>query len=103
MFEAFFGLTGTPFSRDIPVNQLLETESRKELQGRLDSCRQNAGLWRLYRRCRNRQNDRHSQVQSGAGHQSILRSLSLRFGSDPPQLLLGSLAPVGLPTHVLSR
>jgi general secretion pathway protein A len=35
MFEAFFGLTGTPFSRDTAVNQLLETESRRELQGRL--------------------------------------------------------------------
>jgi type II secretory pathway predicted ATPase ExeA len=35
-FEAFFGFTGTPFSRDIPVNQLLETESSKELQGRLN-------------------------------------------------------------------
>jgi len=34
-FEAFFGFTGAPFSRDIPVNQLLETESGKELQGRL--------------------------------------------------------------------
>ena len=34
-FEAFFGFTGAPFSRDIPVNQLLETESSKELQGRL--------------------------------------------------------------------
>ncbi len=36
MFEAFFGFTGTPFSRDIPVDQLLETDSRKELQGRLN-------------------------------------------------------------------
>jgi general secretion pathway protein A len=36
MFEAFFGLTGSPFSRDTPVNQLLDTESRKELQGRLN-------------------------------------------------------------------
>lgn len=36
MFEAFFGFTGTPFSRDTPVNQLLETESCKELQGRLN-------------------------------------------------------------------
>lgn len=35
MFEAFFGFTGSPFSRDIPVNQLLETESSQELQGRL--------------------------------------------------------------------
>jgi type II secretory pathway predicted ATPase ExeA len=35
MFEAFFGLTGTPFCRNIPVEQLLETESRIELQGRL--------------------------------------------------------------------
>ena len=35
MFEAFFGLTGTPFSRNIPVEQLLETASRQELQGRL--------------------------------------------------------------------
>jgi len=35
-FEAFFGFTGTPFSRDIPVNQLLETESGKELLGRLN-------------------------------------------------------------------
>jgi general secretion pathway protein A len=36
MFEAFFSLTGTPFSRNIPVEQLLETASRKELQGRLN-------------------------------------------------------------------
>jgi len=35
-FEAFFGFTGTPFSRDIPVSQLLETESSKEMQGRLN-------------------------------------------------------------------
>jgi type II secretory pathway predicted ATPase ExeA len=35
-FEAFFGFTGTPFSRDTPVNQLLETESCKELHGRLN-------------------------------------------------------------------
>ena len=35
MFEAFFGFTGAPFSRDIAVNQLLETESSKELAGRL--------------------------------------------------------------------
>jgi general secretion pathway protein A len=35
MFEAFFGMTGTPFSRDIPVKELLETASFKELQGRL--------------------------------------------------------------------
>jgi type II secretory pathway predicted ATPase ExeA len=36
MFEAFFGFTGAPFSRDIPVDQLLETESRKELHGPLN-------------------------------------------------------------------
>ncbi len=36
MFEAFFGFTGTPFSRDIPVNQLLETAAHKELLGRLN-------------------------------------------------------------------
>ena len=35
-FEAFFGFNGTPFSRDIPVSQLLETESGKELHGRLN-------------------------------------------------------------------
>src|SRR5665811_1978249 len=35
-FEAFFGFNGTPFSRDIPVNQLLETASHKELHGRLN-------------------------------------------------------------------
>lgn len=35
-FEAFFGFTGTPFSRDTPVNKLLETESCKELHGRLN-------------------------------------------------------------------
>jgi len=34
-FEAFFGFIGTPFSRDIPVDKLLETASSKELQGRL--------------------------------------------------------------------
>ena len=36
MFEAFFGFTGTPFSRDVPVNQLLETAAHKELLGRLN-------------------------------------------------------------------
>jgi len=36
MFEAFFGFIGVPFSRDIPVNQLLETASHKELLGRLN-------------------------------------------------------------------
>jgi general secretion pathway protein A len=36
MFEAFFGFSGTPFSRNIPVEQLLDTESRKEMQGRLN-------------------------------------------------------------------
>ena len=35
-FEAFFGFNGTPFSRDISVNQLLDTESGKELNGRLN-------------------------------------------------------------------
>jgi len=35
-FEAFFGLTGTPFARDIPVDKLLETASSKELHGRLN-------------------------------------------------------------------
>jgi general secretion pathway protein A len=35
MFEAFFGLSGTPFGRDIAINQLLETESGKELHERL--------------------------------------------------------------------
>jgi type II secretory pathway predicted ATPase ExeA len=35
MFEAFFGFVGTPFGRDVPVNQLLETDMRKELAGRL--------------------------------------------------------------------
>jgi general secretion pathway protein A len=34
--EAFFGFSRPPFSRDIPVNQLLETESSKELHGRLN-------------------------------------------------------------------
>jgi len=34
--EAFFGFTGTPFSRDIPIDKLLETESSKELHGRLN-------------------------------------------------------------------
>jgi general secretion pathway protein A len=36
MFEAFFGFSGTPFSRSISVEQLLDTESRKEMQGRLN-------------------------------------------------------------------
>lgn len=35
-FEAFFGFTGTPFARDIPIDKLLETESSKELHGRLN-------------------------------------------------------------------
>jgi type II secretory pathway predicted ATPase ExeA len=34
--EAFFGFTGTPFSRDIPIKELLETERLKEFQGRLN-------------------------------------------------------------------
>src|SRR3990170_2082923 len=36
MFEAFFGFAGTPFSRDIAVNHLLDRESGKELHGRLN-------------------------------------------------------------------
>jgi type II secretory pathway predicted ATPase ExeA len=35
-FEAFFGLSGIPFARDIAVDKLLETESSKELNGRLN-------------------------------------------------------------------
>jgi type II secretory pathway predicted ATPase ExeA len=35
MFEAFFGLSGTPFGRDIAVNQLMETAGSRELQERL--------------------------------------------------------------------
>ena len=35
-FEAFFGFTGIPFSRDIPIDKLLETSSSKELHGRLN-------------------------------------------------------------------
>jgi general secretion pathway protein A len=35
-FEAFFGFTGVPFSRDIPIDKLLETSSSKELHGRLN-------------------------------------------------------------------
>jgi general secretion pathway protein A len=35
-FEAFFGLTGAPFTRDIAVDKLLETESNRELLGRLN-------------------------------------------------------------------
>jgi general secretion pathway protein A len=35
-FEAFFGFSGTPFCRNIPVNELLETAGFKELQGRLN-------------------------------------------------------------------
>jgi type II secretory pathway predicted ATPase ExeA len=34
--EAFFGFSGTPFSRDIPVSELFETAGFKELQGRLN-------------------------------------------------------------------
>jgi general secretion pathway protein A len=35
-FEAFYGLTGAPFTRDIAVDKLLETESNQELLGRLN-------------------------------------------------------------------
>jgi len=35
MFEAFFGFTGTPFGKDVAVDQLLTTEAGKELQSRL--------------------------------------------------------------------
>jgi general secretion pathway protein A len=35
-YEAFFGLTGTPFSRDIPVKEILETARGKEWLGRLN-------------------------------------------------------------------
>ena len=36
MFEAFFNFTGTPFGRNIPVTELLETDARNELAGRLE-------------------------------------------------------------------
>lgn len=35
MFESFFQLQRTPFSKDIPVNAMMETEGLKELQSRL--------------------------------------------------------------------
>ena len=35
-FEAFYGLTGAPFTRDMAVDKLLETESNRELLGRLN-------------------------------------------------------------------
>ena len=35
MFEAFFSFTGTPFSRNIPVAELMQTDGRSELHGRL--------------------------------------------------------------------
>lgn len=35
MFEAFFGFTGTPFGRNIPVTELMQTDGRSELNGRL--------------------------------------------------------------------
>lgn len=37
MFEAFFNLTKTPFSRDIPEDALFNTPQLNELQGRLTS------------------------------------------------------------------
>src|ERR1017187_53651 len=35
-FEVFFGLAGAPFTRDIAIDKLLETESNQELHGRLN-------------------------------------------------------------------
>jgi type II secretory pathway predicted ATPase ExeA len=34
--EAFFGFTGAPFARDIPIDKLLETASNQELHSRLN-------------------------------------------------------------------
>ena len=36
MFEAFFDFIGTPFGRNISVTELLETDARSELAGRLE-------------------------------------------------------------------
>jgi type II secretory pathway predicted ATPase ExeA len=36
MFEAFYELTATPFSRDIPVDELLVSTETEELLGRMD-------------------------------------------------------------------
>ena len=36
MFEAFFDFTGTPFGRNIPVAELMQTDARSELGGRLE-------------------------------------------------------------------
>lgn len=35
MFEAFFDFTGTPFGRNIPVAELMDTDARSELHSRL--------------------------------------------------------------------
>jgi len=35
MYEAFFGMTGTPFARNIPPEQLYENRSLREILGRL--------------------------------------------------------------------
>lgn len=36
MFEEFFGLSATPFTRDIPVKNLFMTEQQSEIQARLE-------------------------------------------------------------------
>jgi type II secretory pathway predicted ATPase ExeA len=36
MFEEFFGLNKTPFTRDIPANELFMTEQQAEIQARLE-------------------------------------------------------------------
>ena len=35
MYESFFGMTHTPFSRDIPTDQLYESQAMRETLGRL--------------------------------------------------------------------
>jgi len=41
MFKSFYGLTGTPFSPDIPVDKLYETPAYQEMQGRLEYAARN--------------------------------------------------------------
>lgn len=36
MFESFYGLTRTPFSRDIPTDQLYQSHLLEETLGRLE-------------------------------------------------------------------
>lgn len=63
MYRAFYGMTGNPFRKDIPVSQLFESDDLRAFRSRMEYFKQTLGLAVVYGR-------------PGLGKTTALRALS---------------------------